>query len=170
MFNHSYNPPALRTRVAKGFTLVEILIVVVILGILATIVIPQFSSATHVTRENTLKDELRYLRVQIAVYKAQHEDRYPGSNGSFLDQMTLYTDHFGNTNATYTSVFKYGPYLSRMPSNPLNGLDTIELCDETTSPATLIDGSHGWVYKPSTGEIYCDLAGNDSNGTPYANY
>src|SRR4051812_32333230 len=61
-----------------GFTLVEILIVVVILGILATVVIPQFSNASQEARENTLKDDLRYLRIQIQVYKAQHRDVPPG--------------------------------------------------------------------------------------------
>ena len=50
-----------RAALLKGFTLVEILIVVVILGILATIVLPQFSNASATARENTLKDELRYL-------------------------------------------------------------------------------------------------------------
>src|SRR5678816_1074958 len=61
-----------------GFTMIEMLIVVVILGILATIVIPQFSNASMNAKENTLKDELRYLRTQIVVYKAQHHDVPPG--------------------------------------------------------------------------------------------
>jgi len=61
-------------RHRRGFTLVEILIVVVILGILASIVIPQFSNATETARQNTLKDELRYLRTQFVVYGAQHND------------------------------------------------------------------------------------------------
>src|ERR1700722_19709661 len=69
-------------RRAAGFTLVEILIVVVVLGILASIVIPQFSNASQQARENTLKEELQYLRTQIAVYKAQHQDIAPGYTGA----------------------------------------------------------------------------------------
>ena len=62
----------------RAFTLIELLIVIVILGILATIVVPQFSNASINAKENTLKDELRYLRTQIVVYKAQHHDVPPG--------------------------------------------------------------------------------------------
>ena len=72
---------ASRGKPAAGFTLIEILIVVVILGILATIVIPQFSNASAQASENTLKDDLRYLRTQIVVFKAQHRDVPPGYPG-----------------------------------------------------------------------------------------
>src|SRR5215471_8675064 len=92
-----------------AFTLIEILIVVVILGILATIVVPQFSNASINAKESTLKDELRYLRTQVVVYKAQHHDVPPGfPNGDrnqaatgpdFIAQMTKPTDESGVTNA-----------------------------------------------------------------------
>jgi general secretion pathway protein G len=156
----------------RAFTLVEILIVIVILGILATIVIPQFSNATHQARENTLRDDLRFLRTQIGVYKAQHRDNGPGYGGAdFLQQMMMPTDEAGNTNATTTDVFKYGPYLSRMPANPLTDLDTIKL----SSSASLkddVDDTTGWIYNPTTSQIIANLSGSDSNGagTPYANY
>jgi general secretion pathway protein G len=163
----------------RGFTLIEILIVVVILGILATIVIPQFTSASQQARENTLKDDLRYLRVQLGVFKAQHRDvppGYPGGNrlaapseADFLAQMMQFTDESCNTNPVVTPVFKFGPYLGRMPPNPLNGLDTIRVIGNGAAiPAA--DDTTGWTYKPQTQEFLANSTGNDANGTPYVNY
>src|SRR5207244_9102206 len=87
--------------VRAAFTLIEIRIVITILRIIATIVLPQFSTASNTARENMLKDELRYLRTQIVVYKAQHHDVNPGYPGGdttksatdtdYLQQMTLHT-------------------------------------------------------------------------------
>jgi general secretion pathway protein G len=163
----------------RGFTLVEILIVVVILGIIATVVIPQFSNASHEARENTLKDDLRYLRIQVQVYKAQHRDVAPGYPGdvttvspteaAFTDQMTHFSDENGATNANASTVFKFGPYLSKLPENPLNGLTTMKIvANGAALPA--VDGSTGWIYKPQTQEIVANLTGNDGTGTPYSRY
>ena len=153
----------------RGFTLIEILIVVVVLGIIASIVLPQFSNASETARENTLKDELRYLRTQIVVYKAQHRDQAPGpASADFLAQMTQHTDELGNPNATASAVFKYGPYLSVVPRNPINSLDTIEISNEDPLVG---DGSHGWEYNPATQAIIADVDGTDStNATRYDEY
>ena len=59
-------------RMKKAFTLIEILIVVVLLGILAAIVIPNFSNASDTARASMLADNLRIFRTQLPVFKAQH--------------------------------------------------------------------------------------------------
>jgi hypothetical protein len=137
-------------------------------------------SAIHQrARENTIKDELRYLRTQIAVYKAQHEDVPPGySSGnpnsapsctSFADEMTEHTDINSNTSTTASSTFGYGPYLSQMPTNPINGDATMEMVPNN-QPMPAPDGTTGWVYQPQTQQIMVNLTGNDSSGIAYSSY
>jgi type II secretion system protein G len=110
-----------RTR-KGGFTLVEILIVVIILGILAAIVIPQFTSASQDARKNSLTSQLQTLRSQIELYKLQHLDQLPtalvGSTPNW-SQFTLKTNDQGTTGTG--TAFPFGPYLQADPKNPLNG-------------------------------------------------
>src|SRR5437773_10849404 len=113
-----------RTR-ASGFTLVEILIVVIILGILAAIVIPQFTSASQDARKNSVVSQLQTLRSQLELYKLQHLDQLPSTliGGSpAWTQMTIKTDAAGATGVG--TAFPFGPYLQADPANPLNSVNT----------------------------------------------
>ncbi len=170
---------ALCAPVRRGFTLIEILIVVVILGILAAIVVPQFSNASRLARENTLKDDVRYLRTQLAVFKAQHFDvapGYPGGDSSvaptqatFLAQMTHYTNEKCGDSTTASAAYPFGPYLSRMPENPLTNLATIKIVPNGTAMPTP-DDTTGWIYKPETLEIIPNSSKQDMDGVNYAAY
>lgn len=107
-------------RANRGFTLVEILIVVVILGILAAIVIPQFTQASTEAKVSSLQSNLQSIRSQIELYKIQHNDLPPVSDQTFVDEMTGFTDI---ARAVGTgSAFPFGPYLTKMPVNPFSGV------------------------------------------------
>ena len=66
-----------RTRFRKAFTLIEILIVVVILGILAAVVIPQFTNAADDANVSSARTQLQSLRSQIELFYSQ-TGAYPG--------------------------------------------------------------------------------------------
>ena len=158
-----------RTQRNKGFTLVEILIVVIILGILAAIVIPQFTNASTDARRNSLTSQLQTLRSQLELYKLQHNDRLPTSittsttdpNAQWL-QMTQRTDVNGDT----TGSNDFGPYLQQNPTNPLNNnalvfamaaTDAEPVFGNTTTnvpPNSGAGANDGFVVHPGTMKIW----------------
>lgn len=139
----------------KAFTLVEILIVVVILGILAAIVIPQFTEASNDARASALATDLQTLRSQIELYRMQHVGTYPTFiSGTATCQMTNSTTIAGTISATGT----LGPYLQDIPANPYQPAATAQLVDLTWNGTTAPGSSHGWYYQPTTGHIAAGVA------------
>ena len=142
----------------KGFTLVEILIVVIILGILAAIVIPQFSSASTEAMENALKSDLQTMRSQLELYSIQHLDHYAhvqstdsgvtwvADAANFVTRMTGKTNQYGQITGT-----TYGPYMQMFPRNPLNGLNTVRV-DGAAAGA----GTHGWHFDSTSKRFSAD--------------
>ena len=140
-------------RASRGFTLVEILIVVVILGILAAIVIPQFTEASTEAKLSSLCSDLQTTRSQIELYKVQHNDAVPlpETGGLTWDRMTKYTSIAGVVSATKDDTYQYGPYLQKIPLNQFNDKAVIEVgaaaADTGTTPST----TNGWFLNGVTG-------------------
>jgi prepilin-type N-terminal cleavage/methylation domain-containing protein len=162
---------------ARAFTLVEILIVVVLLAVLAAIVLPSLSKGTTMARESALASELGMLRRFVLIYASQHLEVSPGypngntaaapTDAAFRDQAMLSSKASGETAAVGTPGFKYGPYLSRIPENPFNKKDTVEMLANGQAFPVAADDSHGWICKPQTGEVRCDNSGSNSGKAYY---
>lgn len=159
----------------RGFTLVELLIVVIILAILAAIIIPQFSGATDDASQAAYDTNVSNIRSAVDLYRQQHT-AYPGAvassgatciNGAavagaigsaaLIAQLKNYTNAAGQAcTGTDPNEFKYGPYLKDdLPNNPLGTTSTVVVV--TTGVLGLTSGSTGgWRFDTVTGEFIGD--------------
>jgi prepilin-type N-terminal cleavage/methylation domain-containing protein len=144
-------------RRRSGFTLIEVLIVVVIMAILAATIIPQFSSSTKDAQTATVNFNAHTLRSQIELYRANHLSNFPTITGNSLPQLTSTTDVNGNIGTGV--AFAYGPYLDGIPANPFNSLATIGPVATPRTAPTTGDGKYGYEYDVTTGNIYPDHIG-----------
>jgi len=140
-----------------GFTLVEILIVVIILGILAAIVIPQFTQASNDARQSALESDLQTVRSQLELYKVQHLEEYPTATAAdFITQLSSRTNSAGTVMPAGgdTTLYPFGPYLQKFPSNPFvsSGTTTNTVTFGTAEPAPG-DGLSGWYFNTDTGKF-----------------
>lgn len=159
----------LKLKKQTGFTLIEMLIVIVILGILAMIIVPQVTVSTEDAKLSTLQTNLSGIRSAIETYYAQHGNTYPGekketdgsavtSNGeaatAFIAQLTKYTASNSVAANSKDTTNKYGPYIkgAGFPSNPFDG-DNDVTCDydETNITTRTHDGTSAWKFFPKTG-------------------
>lgn len=153
-------------RGTHGFTLVELLIVVIILSILAAIVVPQFASSTDDAKLASLDTTLSNMRASLDLYYQQHGE-YPSANAdggvgaansatAFLTQLSQYTDGDGNVSTSKTAVYKYGPYLrkSEIPSEPMTQSNSLKIETTGTLGLTAEAGDPGgWRYDNVTGQF-----------------
>ncbi len=182
----------IRRTLEKGFTLVELLIVVIILAILAAIVVPQFASSTEDAGVSSLDTSLNNMRAAIDLYRHQHGE-YPGLNTAvatacpnagtagtgtgattdsvtFFDQMAMYTDTDGKACSTTDATFKFGPYLKKrnFQANPITADNTVAIVSTGNLVMAGANPAGGWKFDLLTGRFIADDAFNvDANGDTY---
>ena len=134
----------------KGFSLVEIILVVAILGILGAIVFPTFQNHVTNAKESAIKSNLLTIRNQIEMYKLQHTGIPPGyvngvevSVDSLVLQLTATSSVTGAVSSSTipTDSYFYGPYVRKIPENPYNGLSSIAY----VSAGTDFSATVAWV-------------------------
>ena len=150
------------------------------LGIIARVVLPLVADSAISARESALAQALQMLRRYVLIYTTQHLEVAPGypdgdttqasTEQAFVEQITLSSNSSGQTAAVGTPGFERGPYLARLPANPLNGLSTVQVLGDAEDFPANGDDSHGWIYKASTAEVRADNTGANDSGKAYYDY
>lgn len=124
----------------RGFTLVEMVVVVLIMGIVAAVAMPRMTASTQTAKTNSAKQSLATIRNAIELYKADTGFNPPDA-------------------ATFVTVLK--PYLKGpFPAAPLGANAGSAAVAVGTDPASVVSGGAGWAYTASTGDFYL----NDASG------
>jgi type II secretory pathway pseudopilin PulG len=128
------------------YTLVEIVVVVVILGLLGAVLVPQFSRAGVATQEDQLSEQLRTVRAAVELYRAQHHDAAPdlGKDWTPLTSRTDVDGKIVSATAEQSGGVAFGPYLPTPPVNAMTGGSRV-----SESPDRGVD----WWWDSSTGTV-----------------
>ncbi len=165
----------------SGFTLIEMLLVVILLGILAMVIVPQISISTADANLSTMQTNLSTVRNALELYSYQHNGVYPGEHKidgtagasdaeaaiSLVAQLTQFTDINGDAQGSSDATHIYGPYLKALdlPTNPMNNMTTIS-CDVSVTDITdrtVIAPATAWVAHPALGVFFANDGGAGNN-------
>jgi len=152
-----------RAKRCEGFSLLELVIVIVIMGIIAAVAIPRMSRGSAGAAEGALSGNLMVLRKAIDMYAGEHAGKYPDGN-KVEKQLTQNTSMSGAASTSQPATHIYGPYLRTSPPLPVG----------SKKGKTKIGGggAAGWKYTAVTGEIRANLGPEekDASGKPYRDY
>jgi general secretion pathway protein G len=129
----------------SGFTLLELIIVIAIIGILATIAMPALKNMPVRAKESVLKTNLRTLRDMIDQYYGD-KGKYPTSLGALADE----------------------GYVRRLPVDPMTkSSETWVPVYEENDPDHPSAETDSDPSKPGIVDVHSGAAGNSLDGTPY---
>jgi prepilin-type N-terminal cleavage/methylation domain-containing protein len=168
-------------RDQKGFSLAELLIVIAIIGVLATVVVMNMKGSETGAKEAKLKANLTVFREALIAYNADHgffpcspNDWNSGGNETwFKRQLTWYTRADGHASQTKSDDYRFGPYLQEFPENPFYtgnnpsvattvSIDKTNECLLETLKAAVAGGSgdYGWYYEAKSGNVVPNMGGS----------
>ena len=168
-----------------AFTLIELVVVILILGIIATVAVPRVVRSTSNAAESAIKQDLASIRSAIELYASDHGGTFPGAvsggtgfdpgtEAGFKGQLLNYTTAAGAVSTAKVNTHPFGPYLRKpfpkAPAGPKSGVDTIKI-ENAGTLLTGADETTAWRFDTTTGEFIMNSDDFASDGvTKYDQY
>ncbi|HAV43308.1 TPA: hypothetical protein DCX15_04760 [bacterium] len=149
----------------KGFTLIELMIVIAIIGILAIIAIPRFIDLVDKAREGATKGSLGAIRGALVIYYGDHEGNYPDDiNAAWGGR---------NVSAELTlrpfSAYIEGGQLPRAQLRRRSGATNLDSYTAVLGDVP-VTNTGGWLYNSNTGRVFVNSNTVDTKGIVYSTY
>jgi prepilin-type N-terminal cleavage/methylation domain-containing protein len=142
-----------------GFTLIELMIVVAIIGILAALALPKFASLVEKSREAATKGNLNSMTSAVSIYYGDNEGVYPTwlvTQGDYA--FSKYLESIPPVKATHSGI---GNGILETPS----GTAVCHTTDELITTKTT-----GWRYNMLNGHVFVNSSATDSKSVAYSTY
>ena len=147
------NDTTIRSARRLGFTLIELMIVVAIIGILAAIAIPKFAELIRKSSEGASKGNLGAVRSALSIYYGDMEGQYP----SAMSSLTI-----------------AGKYMTVLPMSKAPNYHADSAAETQGALASLADGG-GWFYvnaatDANLGSVLVMCTHTDTKGSVWTSY
>lgn len=138
----------------SAFTLIEMVVVVLILGIMAAVAAPRMFNKAKSASENATRSQLNILRNAIELYASQDTDGSYPEAASLADDIALYIN---------------GEFPAPQVGD-IAGVNAVKAASGADPYADVGGTDHGWVYSETSGRIIVNSTDDDSKGTEYAKW
>ena len=142
----------------SGFTLIELMIVVAIIGILAAIAIPKFASLIRKSGEGASKGNIGAIRSSLSIYYGDMEGQYPAQ----ISALTIGAKYLGTIP------------LAKTPSYHADSSSELDVAASPLTPTDEASGN-GWLYDNATtdsnvGSMLVNCTHTDTKGSVWTSY
>ena len=144
----------------KGFTLIELMIVIAIIGLLAAVALPKFGNATESAKAANVQGNLATLRGVISIFYAGQK-QFPTSTGTAAASRDIFTN--GNLGSEFTKYYSRDT-MPNTPATPLTAStlasNAVQALNDTATARTVVGGWTYWYGGDNIGEIQANLPDN----------